>query len=72
MVVITLRVMIRHAERDGYYQTSFAERKPTMVVITLRVMIRHAERDGCYQTSFAERKPTLEPGRLLGTFCRPT
>jgi hypothetical protein len=24
-----LRVMIRHAERDGYYETSFAERKAT-------------------------------------------
>jgi hypothetical protein len=33
MVVITLRVMIRHAERDGYYMTSFAERKATLSVV---------------------------------------
>jgi hypothetical protein len=49
MVVITLRVMIRHAERDGCYETS-------MVVITLRVMIRHAERDGYYVTMRIRRR----------------
>jgi hypothetical protein len=37
LVVIALRVMIRHAERDCYYKITFAERKATMVVTTRRV-----------------------------------
>jgi hypothetical protein len=64
MVVITLRVMIRHAERDGYYEASFAKRSATMVVITLGVKISHAERDGYEGASFAERKATMS--RVMG------